>query len=322
MSKVSILIPLFNSEKFIGDTIKSALLQTWQHKEIIIVDDGSTDSSLAIARSFESETVKVYSQANHGAASARNLAFKHSSGDYIQFLDADDLLSDDKIAKQMQIAEVNNFDPGVLIFGKTAFFEVDCTETAISGQPVNKSYDDPFNLLIDLFSFVSYISSHAYLINRELIIGSGEWDENLSANDDGEFFARVISKSKKVLYCDEGISFYRKNISDSLSKQKSPKHTLSEYLSLKKTSETILQHKNNDPGRAACSHIFNWFIVEWYPGNKRLLSEVERTMKQYGLTYFSGSPSRIYHFIKSIAGWRRALLFSDFYSGLKKKIIG
>jgi len=56
------------------------------------------------------------------AASARNLAFKHSSGDYIQFLDADDLLSDDKIAKQMQIAEVNNFDPWVLIFGKTGVF--------------------------------------------------------------------------------------------------------------------------------------------------------------------------------------------------------
>jgi glycosyltransferase involved in cell wall biosynthesis len=266
--------------------------------------------------------VKVFSQSNHGAASARNLAFKHSSGEYIQYLDSDDLLSEDKFTKQMTIAASYSYDPSFLIFGKTVILEKDLADPIISLQPVNKSYDDPINLLIDLFSSVSFISSHAYLTPRDLIIKSGEWDEDLSANDDGEFFARVISNSKKVIYCNDGISYYRRNLTGSLSNQKSPRHTISEYHSLKKISGIIIQHNNTSFSRAACSRIFNWFIAEWFPGNKFILSEVERTMKQYGLHYFSSSPSKIYQYLQSILGWRRALLFSDFYSGLKKSTFG
>ena len=142
MMKVSVLIPLFNSEKFIEQTIKCALSQSWQNKEVIIVDDGSTDKSLSIAKSYESEIVKVFSQTNRGAASARNLAFKRSSGDYIQYLDSDDLLSEDKIESQIQIARLKRFDPKVLIFGKTAFLENGIDDSIISSQPINKSFED------------------------------------------------------------------------------------------------------------------------------------------------------------------------------------
>src|SRR5271166_3102837 len=102
---VSILIPAFNAEAWIGDTIRSALAQTWQRKEIIIVDDRSTDQTLTLARRFASKEVVVVTQENQGASAARNHAFSLSQGDYIQWLDADDLLSPDKIAKQMAPAE-------------------------------------------------------------------------------------------------------------------------------------------------------------------------------------------------------------------------
>src|SRR6266436_5604027 len=99
---VSILIPAFNAQEWIADTLRSAVAQTWEQKEIIIVDDGSTDQTLAIARRFESEKIRVVTQKNQGAAAARNECFSLSSGDYIQWLDADDLLAPDKIAKQME----------------------------------------------------------------------------------------------------------------------------------------------------------------------------------------------------------------------------
>src|SRR6266850_5014325 len=94
---VSILIPAFNSEKWIADTLRSAIAQTWQRKEIIVVDDGSCDETLAIARQIEVEKVCVVTQKNQGAAAARNKAFSLSQGDYIQWLDAYDLLAPDKI---------------------------------------------------------------------------------------------------------------------------------------------------------------------------------------------------------------------------------
>ena len=100
---VSILIPAFNAERWIADAIKSALEQTWPQKEIIVVDDGSTDQTPSIARQFVSKSVSVITQSNQGAASARNKAFSTCQGGYIQWLDADDLLAPSKIAKQMEL---------------------------------------------------------------------------------------------------------------------------------------------------------------------------------------------------------------------------
>src|SRR5207245_5785704 len=102
---VSILIPAYNAEPWIGDTIKSAVGQTWPRKEIIVVDDGSRDQTLAIARQFASKEISVVTQANQGAAAARNHAFSICQGDFIQWLDADDLLAPDKIARQMEAVD-------------------------------------------------------------------------------------------------------------------------------------------------------------------------------------------------------------------------
>src|SRR5260370_32879159 len=89
---VSILIPAYNAEAWIADTIQSALAQTWAHKEIVIVDDGSKDRTSAIARKFAGPSVTVFSQPNQGAAAARNKAFGMFRGDYIQQLESADLL--------------------------------------------------------------------------------------------------------------------------------------------------------------------------------------------------------------------------------------
>src|ERR1700675_2171159 len=88
---VSILIPAFNAQEWIGDTLRSALAQTWANKEIIVVDDGSRDQTAAAARKFEADGVRVVTQKNQGAAASRNNAFALCHGDYIQWLDADDL---------------------------------------------------------------------------------------------------------------------------------------------------------------------------------------------------------------------------------------
>src|SRR2546426_3283066 len=120
---VSILIPAYNAERWIADSIKSALSQTWVKKEIIVVDDGSSDNTLEIAKTFESKTVKVIAQRNMGACGARNRALTLAQGTYIQFLDADDLLAPDKISQQLK-GRNNNSDARTLLtsaFGKFFF---------------------------------------------------------------------------------------------------------------------------------------------------------------------------------------------------------
>ena len=101
---ISVLIPAYNSERWLAGTLRSALAQTWPRLEVIVVDDGSRDATLAVARTFEGKQVKVVTQPNQGACAARNHAFSLAQGTYIQWLDADDLLHPDKISAQMRVA--------------------------------------------------------------------------------------------------------------------------------------------------------------------------------------------------------------------------
>src|ERR1700674_3068386 len=94
---VSILISAYNAEEWIGYTLQSAVAQTWPRKEIIVVDDGSTDRTAEIARRFASKGVTVVSTENRGLSAGQNHAYRLSKGNYIQYLDADDLLAPEKM---------------------------------------------------------------------------------------------------------------------------------------------------------------------------------------------------------------------------------
>ncbi|HND63118.1 MAG TPA: glycosyltransferase family A protein, partial [Opitutaceae bacterium] len=100
---VSILIPCHNAARWLRPTLESALAQDWDQCEIIVVDDGSTDGSTALALEFVPRGVRVIAQTNQGASAARNHAIREARGDYFQFLDADDLLSPGKIRAQLAL---------------------------------------------------------------------------------------------------------------------------------------------------------------------------------------------------------------------------
>ena len=99
---VSILIPCYNAAPYLAAAVDSALAQTWPHKEIIVVNDGSTDRSGEILESYRSKGIKVIHQENRGQCAARNRAFQECSGDYIKFFDADDWLAPRTVELQME----------------------------------------------------------------------------------------------------------------------------------------------------------------------------------------------------------------------------
>src|SRR6476619_4323706 len=102
---VSILIPAYNAEPWLGDAIRSALDQTWTHTEIIVVNDGSKDRTLEVANQYASAKVRVLTHDNQGASATRNRALREAQGDYIQWLDADDILDRKKVACQLATAD-------------------------------------------------------------------------------------------------------------------------------------------------------------------------------------------------------------------------
>ncbi len=163
---VSILIPAYNAERWIGDTIQSALAQTWPRVEIIIVDDGSRDRTLQIARQFASKTVSVATQENQGASAARNKAFELSQGDYIQWLDADDLLAPDKIAKQMETA-VKLESKQTLLSSAWSYFIYSCNRACF--VPTSLWHDlKPAEWLIRKMGQNLQMPPATWLVSREL----------------------------------------------------------------------------------------------------------------------------------------------------------
>ena len=245
---VSILIPAYNSESYLNATIESALNQMWPNLEIIIVDDGSTDDTLAIARSFESRILKVISQPHAGASTARNRALSVCQGDYIQWLDADDLLSPTKIATQMRAAEFSP-DSRVLFSCPFGFFYHWIEAARFKPTRLWQSLE-PVDWIITKFSHNAYIAVHAWLTSRPLAEAAGRWDVRLRRDQDGEYFTRVVSASSKVVFVPGAECYYRIGIPTSLSA--SPRRVSMDELVKSLTISHLLELEDSPRTRDAC----------------------------------------------------------------------
>ena len=248
---VSILMPAYNAQRWIKAAIESALNQTWPNKEIIIVDDGSTDRTLEIARKFESKSVKVVTQENRGASAARNRAYSLSQGDFIQWLDADDQLAPDKLARQLvRVKSIPGQD--VLFSSAWGKFFYRPDNARFQPGPLWQNMM-PVEWMIKSFEGSGWMQTSCWLVSRTLTESAGSWDERLSLNDDGEYFARVVTKSQRVEFVAESRVYYRTYVPGSLSsfRRISEEALRSFHLAGTLTVEHLISMENSERTRAA-----------------------------------------------------------------------
>ncbi len=310
-SLVSILIPCYNAEQWIAETIESALAQTWQNKEIIIVDDGSTDNSLSIARSYESSQVKVIAQENRGASSARNRALKEAQGDFIQYLDADDLLASNKIELQIQLLlKEDNF--ACIASGEWGRFYKNPSETLFIPEPVWNDLS-PVDWLVCSWNGGGMMPLHAWLIPRHIADKAGFWDERLSLNDDGEYFCRVVLASEGVKFCRGAKSYYRSGLENSLSRCTTVAYVESAFLALELGINNLLKQENTPYTRQACANAFQRFIYSIYPEYPDFVSQAEDKVKTLGGSNLKPSGGTIFQILMNTMGWKAARNIQKLY---------
>ncbi len=280
MSLVSIIIPVYNAERYLAQAINSALEQTWLETEIIIVNDGSTDQSGSIARQFDN-TCLVIDKKNAGASAARNTGLSVARGEWIQFLDADDYLRKDKLVSQLNSLK----SPNQLAICKTVHF-VDNDKNDLSGPDVfpDQYLNDPLRFLIYLYGGFDYklrmIQPNAFLVNRKLIERAGGWNEQLSLDDDGEFFCRVVLQAERLIYVNEPMNFYRKSEeSVSLSGTKSTAAYTSQWKSiLLKHNHLLANNSQNELIPYIHTATYKGLQLlkhQLYPGHKKLYEEIK-----------------------------------------------
>lgn len=243
---VSIIIPAYNAEKYIKETIENALRQTWMNKEVIVIDDGSVDRTLSIVKLYENQGIKILTQANKGASSARNRGLSTAKGDFIQFLDADDLLESNKIELQVRKLLEN---PDSIAFGSCIRFNT-MGGLCLSNRSLHASiseFEQPIELIKKIYGCDkntpgSMIETHAWLTPANIIRKAGYWNDELSYNDDGEFFLRVILHAKTVIYLLDAVAWYRKDNTRTLSTLSGYKSLLSSVKALDIMSDTLKKH--------------------------------------------------------------------------------
>lgn len=211
-SKVSVIIPCFNAAAYIGETLGSVFAQTWPNVEVIVVDDGSTDNSAAVIKGFGS--TKLIFQDRRGAAAARNRGWAEASGDFIQFLDADDIIDPDKIS--LQVARLRE-RPDCVASAEWGRFMGSPARTAFIRE---ENWEDlsPLEWLVrSRATGLGMLFPALWLVPRAVAAAAGPWNEFLSLNDDGEYFTRVVLASAAVVFCEGAKCRYRSGVAGSLS---------------------------------------------------------------------------------------------------------
>jgi len=317
---VSILIPAYNAERWIADTIRSALDQSWPRKEIIVVDDGSRDHTLSVARQFAGKEVSVVSQENQGAAAARNKAFELCQGDYIQWLDADDLLSPGKIEKQLEAAKRSQ-DKGTLLSSGWGYFRYRVAKARLIPTPLWCDLS-PVEWVLRKWGGNDHMQTATWLVSRELTEAAGTWDPRLMGDDDGEYFCRVILASNGIRFVPDAKVFYR--ISDSSrwsyigrSDKKMEAHVLSMQLQI----GYLRSIEESERVRAACMNYLQTWLIHFYPERTALVRQLEEIAATLGGRLEAPRLSWKYMWIQKLLGWGMAKRAQIYYNQGKSSVL-
>lgn len=203
---VSIICPVHNCEKYIDKTLDSICNQTYSNLEIIIVDDCSTDRTVEIIKKRNDGRIKLFlNSQNQGAAFSRNVALNNTNGDYIAFLDGDDLWSTNKIEKQINFMLKNNFD-----FSYTEYFIIN-----ESGILSNIYMTGPKSISHKQFLHICYVGCLTVMYKKSLFPDL-QIPNDIKKRNDYALWLRISEKSKCFLL-NEKLAFYRKGSPNSLS---------------------------------------------------------------------------------------------------------
>ena len=298
---VSIIIPAYNREHLIGETLNSVLVQTYTNWECIVVDDGSVDNTEGVVNSFtkKDKRFKFYHRPisnKKGASSCRNFGLSIAKGELIQFLDSDDLLAKNKFEAQVKCYEPDEFH---VITCKWGGFDESLNLSLRYKYNYHsyRSFEKGENLLKTFGYYNEFFPLHVYLTPKNLIDKLNGWNEELTNNDDAEFFTRVMLKASKVIFTPGTSVYYRYESTNKLSEFNSEEKVLS-AISSWKMIESHMKSKctsaKNKYVKAGKLNLFNAIIKDFpnvvvkekafFNDRKNYSNKFDKILKRLGLT--------------------------------------
>lgn len=279
LPKVSILIPCYNAEQWIAQAINSALEQTYPNKEVIVVDDGSSDNSLEIIKSF-GDLIYWESQPNQGGNAARNRLLELSTGEWLQYLDSDDYLLPEKIERQINFLSQQ---PEADIICSPASGEL-----LQNGKTVRRFR--PF--IEELDSWILLIrwrlpQTGGSLWRKQALIEVGGWKQDQPCCQEHELYSRLLMHGKIFKYFNHQGAIYRLLEQSTVSRKK-PKLTMMRRLEIIKNCERhlFLTGKLNEKyQREIIQSRFEIARLLWSMGESKIANDLIKIINEQDSTY-------------------------------------
>ena len=301
--KFSVIIPCFNAEAFLDQTLQSCIDQGEVLGEVIVVDDGSTDGSHALAKRWEQQNkkIQVIHNPRKGGQAARNTGLEYARHPLIQWLDADDVLGAEKLNTAQAFHHAN---PNQLLAcpwfsyrnegsAQQLVSDVDWKQISANSSPE------------DWIARDVHMAPHCYSGSRNLFIKTGPWDETLTINQDGEYFTRVIAQSEGVHFTTDVAVHYRRGLSNSTS-QFSPSKVQSLFQSIQSIQAVAFELESSLRMRQMMANRWQHFIYTAYPHSPELISAAKEKLKSLPTPNIS-NPNAVSGFSKMISktfGWK------------------
>jgi len=305
---VSVLIPVYNSASWIGETLTSVLSQTHTNIEIIVIDDGSTDDTVAIVRRFAAPNLKLAQQQNFGQSSALNHGLDLAQGDYIQYLDGDDLLASDKIERQL--LSLQQQPAGTVACCEWARFYQEPTQSSFTPQPLWQDFT-PIDWLLCAWDHHLMMHGATWLIPKAVINQAGEWDERLTLINDFEYFSRVVLASRHIHFCWGARTYYRSGLENSVSGRKSDVAWQSALFAISQGTRHLLDQEDSPRTRRVCANVFQRFIYEVYPAVPDLRKRAQQRVNQLGGATERPMGGPLFAVSSWLLGWQLAKLAKE-----------
>lgn len=212
VAKISVIIPNYNRAHCLGLTVENMLTQTRPPDEVIVVDSGSTDSSIEVIRSF-GKAILLIEADNGGPGAARNLGLQIASGEFIQFMDSDDLASRNKLEVQLSVLERSGADLAYGPWIRTEFRD----RTIRFAGPVLQSVEAPSWKPLWEWALGNWcIILQTCLIRKAALDKVGSFNTEIWNSEDTEYFIRIMQAGARAIHTPESLVFYRTNSPDQL----------------------------------------------------------------------------------------------------------
>jgi len=318
---VSVIIPCYNAQKWLAEAIDSCLQQTYSRIEIIVVDDGSTDDSLEIIKSYGDQVIWESGQ-NRGGNFARNRGLALSKGDYVQYLDADDYLLPEKIEKQVRCLEETGAD--------IVYSDWRHKRHLTNGTSVLESIKvcgPKKDFLESLLADEGWVAPVALLFTRAVIDKSEQWDEDLTAGQDRDFLMSAAINGAKFVYQPGCHSIYRRYGNTTVSTSCKVRWLESHCLVVEKAERKLCQlGKFSTKYRQALARFYydaaRNYLYKDYPNRieefsyANYLHFLEKVLRLY--PNFRANNGAVYNLLQRVFGFQNAERFTVF---LKKNIL-